>query len=200
MRILKQPIKVIDNFLESPHLWRDFALEQTYNKVEMPTDSGVQTVELNILNMNLFSSLARNFISHIHDRSMFKFLKINFISTDESYNFGWIKQADTNFNVIGLIFLNTDEEKNGIEFFHQVRELNHNYEHLFLNEYNSENKLEFLNLKKEQREYFRKNMSVKSMFNRCVMFHPSVWHSDGDYFGKSIDDSRLVIKFYGIVE
>ena len=199
MRILRQPIKVIDNFLESPTLWRDFALDQEYSKSEIPIELGVQSKELNSLNMNLFNSIARKLIIHIHDRTMFKFLKINFVSTSEQYNCGWIKKEDKFFNVIGLIFLNFDNNKTGIEFFHQIKDLEHNYYSLFLEEYNSNNQ-DFLKLKDDQQNYFRKNMFVKSVFNRCVMFHPDTWYRDGEYFGKTLSDSRLVIKFCGIAE
>ena len=129
-----------------------------------------------------------------------KFLKINFVLTDESYQFGWIKKEDNFYNVVGIIFLSHTSDKTGIEFFNQTKDLNHNYQSLFLEEYNSNDKSEFLKLKTEQRNYFRRNMFVKSMFNRCVMFHPDTWHSDGQYFGKELKDSRLVIKFYGISE
>lgn len=199
MRILNQPIKIIDDFFESPSLWREYALDQEYSKSDIPVDLGIQSKELNILNMNLFDSLASNLIVHIHDRSTFKFLKVNFVSTNENYNLSWIKKVDNFFNIAGIIFLDYTQAKTGIEFFHQTKDLNHNYHDLFLKEYNETDNIDFVKLKKEQREYFQRNVYVKNCFNRCVMFHPDTWHSDGDYFGKTLEDSRLAIKFYGIV-
>lgn len=201
MRVLKQPIKVIDNFFEAPMLWRDYALDQTYKQPIPPIVSGQQTTELNHLNMNLFDSLARTLIVHIHDRMAFSFLRVNFTSIDSSYNFGWINQLDPQFNIAGIIFLNKDsEEGTGISFFNRIAEPHQDYEKLLFDELTADptNRIEFLKHKEEQRKIFNKNMIVENVFNRCVLFPPNVWHGDEKYFGNSLENSRLTINFYGI--
>ena len=43
-------------------------------------------------------------------------------------------------------------------------------------------------------EFMCDNISFK--YNRLVMFNPAMWHSNGDWFGNTYDNSRLVQLFF----
>lgn len=175
MRKIKQPIKVIDNFFEAPSLWRHYALKQEYNN-ENADWPGVRSRTLNELNLKLFNSFASKIITHTHNSRYFSFLKINFVSVDSSYSFGKVHQDDPQYNISGIIFLNKEPlPKSGISFFHKTAEPY-----------------------KEERDLFKKNMTVENVFNRCVMFSPDKWHAADSYFGNTLEDSRLTINFFGI--
>ena len=40
------------------------------------------------------------------------------------------------------------------------------------------------------------NDNVAFKYNRLVMFNPSMWHSNGDWFGTTHEDARLVQLFF----
>ena len=48
----------------------------------------------------------------------------------------------------------------------------------------------------KQRSCFTPSINVDNVFNRCVMFDPKTWHSADNFFGTTLDDSRLTLVFY----
>lgn len=197
---ISQPIKVIDNFFESADLWRHFALKQQYERDTASTWPGIRTAAINDLNETLFHSLANKLISHIHAKTSFLHLKTNFALVDKSYNLGWIHQDEPFYNVAGVIFLNPSPPKNsGISFFTEIDKDNENYAKSAYEENNEipDNRIKFLDIKKQQRSLFKRNMYVENMYNRCVMFAPHNYHAAEEYFGTDIQDSRLTITFFG---
>ncbi len=203
MRIQPQPIKVIDDFFESPELWRSYALSQTYTRDEKSTWPGIRSNVLNELNMSLFGSLASNLIKHIHDKTKFLHLKVNFALVDGSYNMGWLHQDEPHYNVAGIVYLNKDAPPDtGTSFYNRIAEQDNDYNKLFFDELAADpaDREKFIPLKHEQRKIFKKNMTVENVFNRCIMFPPSMWHGADNYFGTTNEDSRLTIVFFGIAQ
>lgn len=203
MKILPQPIKVIDDFFEAPLLWNHFAIKQEYSRDENSTWPGTRTAPLNELNMSLFNSAASKIIRHIHDRSFFSFLKINFALTDGSYNKGWLHQDEPMYNVAGVIFLNpVAPVGSGLGFYNQIKETDFNYNQYFFEELKADpsKRIDFIKYKDEQRSLFKRNMYVENVFNRCVMFPPHMWHAAEGYFGTNNNDSRLTLTFFGVAK
>ncbi len=203
MRTLKQPIKVIDNFFESPDLWRFYALKQAYTRDDQSTWPGLRTAPLNEISMPLFGSLASNLIKHIHGKTFFSHLKVNFASVDGSYNLGWLHQDEPHYNVAGIVYLNKDAPPDtGTSFYNRIAEQDNDYNKLFFDELAADpaDREKFIPLKHEQRKIFKKNMTVENVFNRCIMFPPDHWHGADNYFGSTLDDSRLTITFFGIAQ
>ena len=67
----KQQLKIIDNFLESPGLWRSFALQQEYIK-DQSGYPGRKSKTLDELNNNIFHSLAEKIIPHVNGKENFQ--------------------------------------------------------------------------------------------------------------------------------
>jgi tellurite resistance-related uncharacterized protein len=198
---VQQPIKVIDNFFESADLWRHFALKQEYNKDIANTWPGIRTAPINELHDSLFRSVATKLVQHLHSKTGFSHLKMNFASVDKSYNLGWIHQDEPFYNIAGVIFLTPAPPNNsGLSFFTKINSDNENYAKLAIEENHEEplDRIKFLKFKEQQRLQFKKNMQVENVFNRCVLFPPNNWHSAETYFGDTLEDSRLTITFFGI--
>jgi hypothetical protein len=198
---ISQPIKVIDNFFESGDLWRHYALKQEYNIDEYKTWPGTRTKPINELNENLFHSLATKLINHIHAKQNFLHLKTNFALVNNTYGKGWIHQDEPNYNVAGVIFLNPHPPKDsGISFFTKINDDDQNYAKLSFEENTTQDLKKYLKFKEQQRELFKKNMYIENVYNRCVMFAPYQWHSAENYFGDTIETSRLTITFFGTAQ
>ena len=203
MKILNQPIKVIDDFFEAPEVWQHYASKQEFSSNENSTWPGLRTNTLDQLNIDLFNSFASKLIKHIHDRKYFSFLKVNFALVDESFNIGWIHQDEPRYNVAGVLFLNKSSPPNsGISFYTKNMENNNisNYNESFFDEIKSHpnDRNQFIKIKEEQRSHFKKNMTVENIFNRCVIFPPDSFHAADSYFGTTKEDSRLSITFFGV--
>ena len=201
MRTLHQPIKVVDDFFEAPDLWRHYALRQEYSKDESATWPGLRTTTLDQLDMELFNSVARTIIKHMHDKTYFSFLKVNFASVDASYNIGWMHQDEPKYNVAGVIFLNKHAPvTTGLSFYNKIADNHQNYNELFFKELTADtiDREPFIKFKQEQRSLFKLNMTVENVFNRCVMFPPDQFHAADGYFGTTLDDARLTLNFFGV--
>jgi hypothetical protein len=201
-KLLRQPIKVLDGFLESAAVWRHFALKQDFATDENLSWPGTRTKTIDELNPTAFHTLAGKLIQHIHGRTHFRHLKTNFALVDKSFNMGWIHRDESFYNVAGVIFLNPEPPKNsGLTIFTQINETK-DYTKMFVEEIQADpaDRHQFLKYKQEQRASFKQNMYIENMYNRCVMFSPEHWHSAQEYFGDSPDTARLTITFFGTAE
>ncbi len=84
MKIPYTPIKVIDTFLESPELWREFALRQEFTRDNESPWPGLRTKLLTEINTDLFSSFASKLIKHCHGGGGFTNLEVSFALVDET--------------------------------------------------------------------------------------------------------------------
>jgi hypothetical protein len=201
MKILKQPIKVIDNFFEAPDVWRHYALKQEFTKDSTSTWPGTRTASLDVLSMPLFNAFASNLIKHIHDRTFFSLLKVNFALVDETYNIGWMHQDEPTYNVAGVVFLNKIVPPNsGLSIYTKIANSSIDFNSIFFEELAADpsTRAQFIKFKLEQRSYFKCNTTVNNFFNRCVLFSPDNFHAADGYFGSTKEDSRLAITFFGV--
>ena len=200
MKIPYTPIKVIDTFLESPDLWREYALKQEYYRDELAPYPGLRTKSLNKLNPDLFASLARKLIKHCHGAKDFPHLEITFALVDETFGTGWLHQDEPHYNIAGMIYLNPIAPRGtGTGFYNYANFTEEPFMQLALDEYNSEpaDRTKFETAKQRQQSFFNKTMTVENEFNRCVMFHPNHWHGADRFFGNTKENTRLTINFFG---
>lgn len=194
------PIKIIDNFLEAPQLWRYFALKQEFKVDEVSTFPGKYSDPLQNINSNLFHFVASKLIAHLQGYNCFEDLQISFRLADKSFGDGWIHYDDPNFNVAGLVYLNIDPPKDSGTIFYTCEKENiKSYQDYKFQEFSSppSDRNNFDIYKKEQRSYFKKNMTVHNVFNRCVFYSPLIWHSADKFFGDTDQTSRLTLNFFG---
>lgn len=169
-RTIIQPLKIVDDFLEAPFIWREFALKQEYFKDESG-HPGVKSATLDEINPQIFHSFASKVISHVTGKNSFHRLKVNFASSLDSDNSNDVipHQDEPFYNIAGVVYLNENAlAGTGTSFYQQSL------------------------------EGFIKTISVENKFNRMVLFHPSLWHAPEKHFGNNLESSRLTITFFGI--
>lgn len=194
------PIKVIDNFLEAPELWRRFALKQEFYSDYLSNFPGKYTKQLTEINPNLFHSLAGKLMQHLQGYTHFQELEISFRLADASYGAGWIHHDDPKYNVVGLIYLNPEPPTNsGTILYTNIKKIDKSYQDYKLQEFSSlpEERQLFDKHKEDQRSFFKKNMTIHNVFNRCAIYSPLIWHSADTFFGDNTLNSRLTINFFG---
>jgi hypothetical protein len=201
MKIPYTPIKVIDTFFETPDLWRHFALKQEFTRDTESPWPGVQTKMLNLLNEDLFADFAQKIVKHVHGAKGFSHLRVNFALTDETYGRGWVHQDEPHYNIAGLVYLNPTPSKNsGTTIYSQAKPFTEDYKKYFHEELaaSPEDRINYAGYKEQQRSFFKPTMTIENEFNRCIMFHPSEWHSAEQFFGTTKEDSRLCMLFFGV--
>ena len=199
-KIHRVPIKVIDNFFESPQMWRYFALKQEFSTDSTANFPGQKTKLLSELNVSMFHSVAEKLIRHMVGYTGFEHLELSFRIADASYGTGWIHHDDPKFNIVGLIYLNPSPPlDSGTIIYTNLKPTENNYQEYKYQEIASaaEDRSVFDKFKHEQQQYFKKNMTIHNVFNRCVIYSPLEWHGADNFFGSEKDDSRLTLNFFG---
>lgn len=164
-----QPIKIVDEFLETPLLWRHFALKQSYEK-DQSWHPGKKTLPLDQLNISLFHQLAAKIIVHVTGKNRFERLKIQFAFTTENDKNDLPPHTDEPFyNVAGLIYLKNHPALDAGTSFYAF----------------------------DQNDNLKCTLEVKNIFNRMILFDPNTLHKQTNMFGKDIEDGRLTIIFFG---
>jgi hypothetical protein len=165
----KQQLKIIDNFLESPSLWRSLALTQEYQK-DSSGYPGFKSRPLDELYPEIFHSLAGKIIDHVTSyKNRFDRLKIQFAYSTSVNQHGVMHQDEPIYNVAGLIYLSEFAPLgSGTLFYNYI-----------------DGRLQ-------------PTLTVENVYNRFIIFDPKVWHSPADLFGDNLENSRLTLTFFGI--
>lgn len=159
----------MDTFLESPGLWRSFALQQEYAK-DQSGHPGKKSKTLDELSDSIFHSFAEKIVPHVNGKNNFQRLKIQFAYTvlDEFSNN--THQDEPFYNVAGIIYLNQHAPTHtGTVFFNKK----HNGELV-------------------------KTITVENTYNRMIIFDPAHWHAPEGSFGTDLESGRLTMIFFGI--
>jgi len=195
------PTIVIDNFFNDPVLWRHFALHQKYDRPENVLFPGKRTKAINEIDSRIFDSFANTLIQKVPKLHRINYINATFHSIDASYHKGWVHDDDPQQTLTGIIYLNENAPKNTgttvykDRFDEQAKKYLSYIKEDFLFA-NSEQRQQINILRDEQRSNFEVDIQIENVFNRCVLFDPRVWHSADDFFGTTIEDSRLTLVFY----
>ena len=195
------PTKIIDNFFETPSLWRKLALLQQFETAKNSTYPGKRTDFLNNIDHESFEVLAKGLLQHLPMFRGFTDLWASFHLIDETYGNGWIHDDDPTLSVSGLIYLNPNPAENsGTTLYNDLYDMQADkYSQLFKEDVLFAEPEERKNLSKyreEQRSYYTPNMIIENVYNRCIMFDPKVWHAPNNFFGTTDDDARLTLVFF----
>ena len=197
------PTKVIDNFFESPSLWRNLAMSQQYEVAgENPsTYPGKRSPFLNQIDKEAFELLAKGLLKHLPMFRGFSDLWANFHLIDSSYGNGWVHDDDPTLSVSGLIYLNPKPAANsGTTIYDDRHDQQANKYHDRFTEdvlYSTpEDRAGISKYREEHRSFFTPNTVIENVYNRCVMFDPKVWHSPNEFFGSTDDSARLTLVFF----
>tara|TARA_B110000503_G_scaffold89598_1_gene135636 strand:- start:10274 stop:10900 length:627 start_codon:yes stop_codon:yes gene_type:complete len=196
------PTTVIDNFFETPSLWRNFALQQEYYKGDRGTWPGIRTPMLHELSQELYDILEIRLLEHLPTFKGFSKIDSTFQIIDETWGKGWVHDDNPEHDVAGIIYLNeTSPLNSGTTMYSGAADINGDYySKLFMEDVLSvdpEERKTYAKYRDEQRSFFTPVTNVDFEWNRCVMFDPRTWHSADNFFGKTLDDSRLTLVFFG---
>jgi hypothetical protein len=196
------PTTVIDNFFETPSLWRDFALAQEYYKGERGTWPGIRTSMLSELSSELYEILEIRLLEHLPMFTGLSKVESTFQLIDETWGKGWVHDDNPEHDVAGIIYLNKDAPLNtGTTMYEGAADINgEHYSKLFQEDVLStdpEVRKGYVKYRDEQRAFFKPAINVDCVWNRCVMFDPRTWHSADNFFGTTKDDTRLTLVFFG---
>jgi len=195
------PTKIIDNFFDTPSVWREFALSQEYTEATTGTWPGTRTELLNDISNEIFEEFALQLLKHLPMYTGFHRLVASFHLIDETYGSGWIHDDDPTLDVSGIVYLTPNAplgtgttlyddqyDANAATFNKRFKE------DVLYSTPESRKQLEKYRL--EQRSMFTPNTVIENVYNRCVIFDPRTWHSPNNFFGTTKENTRLTLVFF----
>jgi hypothetical protein len=199
------PTIVVDNFFESPTLWRHYALSQEFYKGERGTWPGIRTAMLDNLNIELYSILEFKLLQLLPQFKKFNKIESTFQLIDETYGNGWVHDDNPEHNVAGIVYLNEQHPQNsGTTLYMDDDDISADkYTQMFIDDVMSTDpadRSQFAKYRNEQRSKFTRATEIDFHWNRCVMFDPRTWHSADNFFGTTKDTARLTLVFFGNAE
>ena len=199
------PTVIIDDFFETPSLWRHFALSQQFFKGERGTWPGLRTDMLNIINPELYQVLEYKLLQHLPQFKRFKKIESTFQIIDGTYGNGWVHDDNPEHNVAGLIYLNEKAPVgSGTTLYLDSVDFDaENYTQMFVDDVtvsDAEDRKKFQKYRDDQRSKFISSTNIDHFWNRCIIFDPRTWHSADNFFGSTLEDSRLTLVFFGNTE
>jgi hypothetical protein len=199
----KFPTIVVDNFYEDPDLWRDYALDQEFFKGSRGNWPGIRTELLHRLNPDLFKVTMKKllFILKEYGISKAREIQTGFQLIDESFGRGWVHDDDPAFQVAGVIYLSKNAPiGSGTTIYDDSTDFNgEKYTELYekdVNQTSPEERVILAKYREEQLTFFKKSITVDTVYNRLVMFDSRCWHSADNFFGTTKDDTRLTQVFF----
>jgi len=208
---------VIDNFFSDPMAVRELALAQNYTHNGYAT--ALRTDPLNKTEPAFFQQFTKSLVTKITDLTDCQLeIELGFQYSPEYYNIGVPSShihtdngPSCEFTV--MVYLNPDSFGKGYfgTAFYELDEIKMNsYAHFMETKFhemmegkriycseahrlNAEEKENVVSLIKEHDSHFRLVDYVSNVFNRCLIFPANRLHDAVGYFGKTLQDSRLVL-------
>lgn len=198
------PVTIIDDFYEDPDLVRNFALKQEYYKGERGSWPGLRSPYVNEINLGLFENLKKKLLLIFKDYGYSDFTEIQttFQLIDETYGTGWVHDDDPKLNIAGLIYLSpiVPESGSGTTLYEDNNNFNgEKYADAFMEDVlisSDEDRKKFKDLREEQKNQFKKTITIENVYNRCIIFDTRQWHSADGFFGKDKENTRLTQVFF----
>jgi hypothetical protein len=198
MRTYTYPTTVFDGFFDDPDAVREFALLQNYKPEESGKWPGLRTECLSVLHPTLYRQIfSRLFSVFFETNKVYYSWKgtAAFQYTPEIYGSGWVHQ-DTDTLMTGVIYLNPGKAKSTISICKPKHGLTFEppngdkKKESYLNPLLVE---EYAPYKNEANELFDDSIVISTEYNRLVLFEGYKHHKEGNFFGTSVEDSRLTL-------
>lgn len=197
------PITIIDDFFEEPDLVRDYALSLDYFIDENSTTPGVRSKQLHEINLDLFETTLKKFISIFYPNTQHIQwdAKMCFQLVRENFDEGWVHKDDS--LISGMIYLNPHPEHDGGTTIYKRKYSHSNLKNLeekkeTFNIGNSGEKIpqNLVEKRKSNNDQFRETVVVKNEYNRLIAFDSNEFHSANKFFGRTKEQTRLTLLFF----
>ncbi len=198
------PVTIIENFYENPDAIRKFALAQKYTFCHEVKDidyvyPGCRTKDLSNLDKALFDKICTKLVSVFHNAEndhMLWLITTSFQSVSAEYNQGVI-HTDHNTVFAGVLYLTPDSPLNsGTSLFKP----NKSYDEAKYQQALVDNDVRFkagkIAMNTDYHSMFDEIVRVNNVYNTLIIYEGRHFHAANQFFGKTMQDSRLAQVFF----
>ena len=198
------PVTVINDFYENPDAIRQFALAQkyTFRHEETGLDyvyPGCRTQDLHSLEASLQAIILKKLVSvfHIteHDRMRWA-ISSSFQSVSEIYKEGVI-HTDSNTIFAGVLYLTPNAPLNsGTSLYRKNASFNQDKYQQACDQNTERFKTGQITMDTGFHSMFDEVVRVNNVYNTLILFEGDIFHAANQFFGKTLEDSRLAQVFF----
>jgi hypothetical protein len=198
------PVTVINDFYHNPDAIRQFALAQKYKfrHEEEGLDyvyPGCRTQDLFSLDSSLQAIVLKKLVSvfHIteHDRMRWA-ISSSFQSVSEIYKEGVI-HTDTNTIFAGVLYLTPNAPLNsGTSLYRKNASFNESRYKQACDQNAERFKTGKIVMDTSFHSMFDEVVRVNNVYNTLILFEGDIYHAANQFFGKTLEDSRLAQVFF----
>lgn len=198
------PVTVIENFLENPDAYREFALAQKYrNLTEIPDAKyvfpGTRSLDLVDIDKALHEKILKKLVTVFHNAeydNMRWAISTNFQSVTEEYGDGVI-HTDHNTIFAAVLYLTPNAPLNaGTSLFRP----NSSFDEAKYQQALKDNDVRFkagkIVMDTGYHSMFDEIVRINNVYNTLVIYEGRHYHAANRFFGKNLQDSRLTQVFF----
>lgn len=198
------PVTIMENFYENPDAIRQFALAQEYKFRHQQADisyvyPGSRTSDLSYIDKILYDNICKKLISVFHNTEydyMRWAIATSFQSVAEEFKQGVI-HTDKNTIFAGVLYLTPDAPLNsGTSLFRK----NKTFDETKYNQALVQNDVRFkageIVMDISYHNMFDEIVRVNNVYNTLILYEGEHYHAANQFFGKTLEDSRLAQVFF----
>jgi hypothetical protein len=198
------PVAIVENFYENPDAIRKYALEQEYKYCHERPDlkyvyPGSRTKDLFDLDKVLHENVCKKLVSVFHNTEhdfMRWAISTSFQSVTEEYKEGVI-HTDQNTVFAAVLFLTPDAPLNaGTSLFKKSKTFNEQQYELALADNDARFRAGDIEMTTDYHAMFDEIVLVNNVYNTIVIYEGRHFHAANQFFGKTLEDSRLTQVFF----
>jgi hypothetical protein len=198
------PVAIVENFYENPDAIRKYALEQEYMFCSERLDlkyvyPGSRTKDLFDLDKNLHDKVCNKLISVFHNTEhdfMRWAISTSFQSVTDEYKQGVI-HTDTNTIFAAVLFLTPEAPLDaGTSLYRKSKTFDEAHYKQALADNDVRFKAGDIGMSTEYHQMFDEVVRVNNVYNTIVIYEGRHFHAANQFFGKTLEDSRLTQVFF----
>ena len=198
------PVTIVENFYENPDAIRKFALAQKYTFCHEVANidyvyPGCRTQDLSNLDKALFDKICTKLVSVFHNAEndhMRWLITTSFQSVSAQYNQGVI-HTDHNTVFAAVLYLTPDAPLNsGTSLFKKNKTFDEKKYQQALDDNDERFKAGEIAMSTDYHSMFDEIVRVNNVYNTLILYEGRHYHAANQFFGKTMQDSRLAQVFF----
>ncbi len=198
------PVTIIENFYEDPDAIRDFALAQEFTYCQRRANidyvyPGCRTQDLSVLNRELLDKICTKLVSVFHnaehDVMRWQYLT-SFQSVSAEYDQGVI-HTDHNTVFAGVLYLTSGAPlSGGTSLFKKNDTFDEDKYQQALVDNDKRFRAGEIAMDTSYHSMFDEIVRVNNVYNTLIIYEGRHFHAANNFFGKTLEDSRLAQVFF----
>ena len=190
-------MSIIDNFFQNPDKVRDIALSLKY---ESTSDyPGYRSRQIHEINKDLWDYMSYRLMELPEAKqSGVNVMKMQFSYVPKIFGNGWV-HSDSDATVAGAVYLTPDAPEDGGTGLYTRRpdiHIDTTKKNKIMREFFLNPNEEGMKVNKSFNSNYNLTQRIDNVYNRLAMWNAKQFHAEQNFFGTTLDNTRLVLLYF----